>query len=230
MTTFYPHHSRGRGVSWLAHGALAALLILIPVGTAAQTAKSAMKPDAAPAGNAEKGKQAFTSDGCNACHGTAGEGSPQPLAGGPPIGPPPISYSAFTRYVRLPTGQMPPFSTAAVPDSHLADIYAFLQSQPAGADAAPAGNAQNGKQLYVSYGCYQCHGRVGQGSTQTGGSQIGPPPIPLSWFTRYVRHPAGQMPPYTPKAVSDRELADIYVFLQTIPVPAEAKDIPLLNQ
>jgi mono/diheme cytochrome c family protein len=224
-----PFHRPLGGLPWLVPGMLAALLILTPLSATAQNAKSAAKPETAPAGNAERGKQAFSSHGCNACHGTAGEGSPQPLAGGPPIGPP-ISYSAFTRYVRLPTGQMPPFNSDTVPDSELADIYAFLQSQPSRADAAPAGNAQTGKQLYVSYGCYQCHGRVGQGATQTGGSQIGPPPIPLSWFARYVRHPSGQMPPYTAKVVSDSELADIYAFLQTIPLPPAAKNIPLLNQ
>lgn len=126
---------------------------------------------------------------------------------------------------------MPLFSREAVPDSELADIYAFLKSQPPRTDAAtPTGNAANGKRLYVSYGCFECHGRVGQGSTQTGGSQIGPPPIPLSWFTKYVRHPSGQMPPYTAKAVSDSELLDIYASLMSVPMPPEAKGIPLLNQ
>jgi mono/diheme cytochrome c family protein len=231
MGTSHLHDSPEGGATSLALVALVALIILSPPDAAAQTAKSPLKPDAAPAGNAEKGKQAFTSHGCNACHGAAGEGSPQPFAGGPPIGPPPISYAAFARYVRLPTGQMPPFNVQKVPDPELADIYAFLQAQPARADeAAPAGNAQNGKQLYVRYGCYECHGRVGQGATQTGGSQIGPPPIPFSWFSRYVRHPAGQMPPYTAKVVPDAELADIYAFLMSVPVPPDAKDIPLLNQ
>jgi hypothetical protein len=38
------------------------------------------------------------------------------------------------------------------------------------------------------------------------------------------------MPPYTTKVVSDRELADIFAFLASIP-PAPAPDtIPLLNR
>ena len=94
--------------------------------------------------------------------------------------------------------------------------------------AAPAGNAQNGKRIFISYGCYQCHGREGQGSQATG-PRIGPPQLPLAGVIAYVRHPAGQMPPYTSKVVSDSELADIYAFLQSIPQPPPAKSIPLLN-
>lgn len=96
--------------------------------------------------------------------------------------------------------------------------------------AAPAGNIDNGKRIYVSYGCYECHGLEGQGSLQTGGVRIGPPPIPLAAFTAYVRQPANQMPPYTAKAVSDAEMADIYAFLATRPAAKPAKDIPLLNK
>lgn len=93
---------------------------------------------------------------------------------------------------------------------------------------APAGNVQNGKRIYTSYGCYQCHGRQGQGSSATG-SRLGPKPIPFSAFVLYVRTPAGQMPPYTSKVVSDAELADIYSFLESLPQPPAAKSIPLLN-
>ena len=30
-------------------------------------------------------------------------------------------------------------------------------------NAAPAGNVNNGKELYLKYGCYACHGYQGQG-------------------------------------------------------------------
>ena len=98
------------------------------------------------------------------------------------------------------------------------------------ADTAPAGNAQNGKKIFVSDGCYECHGREGQGATQTGATRIGPPQLSLEAFQSYVRKPANQMPPYTIKAVSDQDLADIYAFLKSIPLPRKGKDIPLLNQ
>jgi ubiquinol-cytochrome c reductase cytochrome c subunit len=46
----------------------------------------------------------------------------------------------------------------------------------------------------------------------------------------YVRHPAGAMPPYTAKVVSDAEIGDIYAFLKSIPAPPPLKTTALLNQ
>jgi ubiquinol-cytochrome c reductase cytochrome c subunit len=67
---------------------------------------------------------------------------------------------------------------------------------------APTGNGVEGKKLYVSYGCYQCHGYEAQGSSASG-PRLGPRPIAFTAFSRYVRQPTGQMPPYTTKVVSD---------------------------
>ncbi len=97
-------------------------------------------------------------------------------------------------------------------------------------DATPAGNAQKGKKIFVSDGCYECHGREGQGATQTGAPRIGPPPVPFEVFQSFVRKPINNMPPYTEKVVSDQDLADIYAFLKSIPMPPKGKDIPLLNK
>jgi len=90
----------------------------------------------------------------------------------------------------------------------------------------PAGNAQNGKKIFASYGCYQCHGYEAQGGP---GARLAPRPIAFAAFSRYVRQPTGEMPPYTVKVVSDKELADIYAFLQSISQPPAVKSIPLLN-
>jgi hypothetical protein len=46
-------------------------------------------------------------------------------------------------------------------------------------------------------------------------------------FSRYVRQPAGQMPLYTAKVVSDADLTNIYAFVRSRPEPA--KEIPLLR-
>jgi hypothetical protein len=37
------------------------------------------------------------------------------------------------------------------------------------------------------------------------------------------------MPPYTTKVVSDKDVADIYAFLQSVKQPPPVKDIQLLN-
>ena len=75
---------------------------------------------------------------------------------------------------------------------------------------APAGDAANGKVLYGKIGCYQCHGREGQGSTATG-PRLNQNPITYARFVSYLRKPAGEMPPYTAKVVSDQEAADLFV-------------------
>jgi len=46
----------------------------------------------------------------------------------------------------------------------------------------------------------------------------------------YTRHPTGQMPPYTEAVLPDKELSDIYAFLQSLKPPPAVKDIPLLKQ
>jgi mono/diheme cytochrome c family protein len=94
--------------------------------------------------------------------------------------------------------------------------------------AQSAGNADNGKKLFSKYGCYECHGTQGQGTTA--GARLAPKPIAITALIAYVRKPGGQMPPYTAKVVSDAELGDIRAYLATIPEPSPAKSIPLLNQ
>lgn len=93
------------------------------------------------------------------------------------------------------------------------------------ANEAPAGNAENGKRIFTKYGCYECHGREGQGSTMTG-PRLGPAPVPFEVFSAYVRKPMREMPPYTAKVVSDQELVDIYAFLQSRPHPPATKPSP----
>jgi len=92
----------------------------------------------------------------------------------------------------------------------------------------PAGNTQNGKKLYTSYGCFECHGHQAQG-TSVGGPRLGPNPISFSAFIKYIRQPTGQMPPFTIKVTSDADLADIYAFLQSLPLPPKADSIPALK-
>jgi mono/diheme cytochrome c family protein len=97
------------------------------------------------------------------------------------------------------------------------------------AAAPPTGNAQNGKKLFMADGCYECHGREGQGAAQTGAARIGPPMLSFEGFQTYIRRPLNNMPPYTSKALPDSDAADIYAYLKSIPMPPKGKDIPLLN-
>ena len=97
-------------------------------------------------------------------------------------------------------------------------------------EAAPAGNTETGKKIFTKDGCYECHGREGQGAAQGAGPRIGPLQLSFEAFTKYVHQPTGQMPPYSNKVISDQDLADIYAYLQSRPKATPSKDIPLLNQ
>ena len=103
----------------------------------------------------------------------------------------------------------------------------------AGQSTAKAGNAVSGKKLYIADGCYQCHGLQGQGGSAAPvgsyGPRLAPVKLPLEAIRSYLRHPSGNMPPYTAKVLSDAQIDDIYAFLKTIPAPPPLKDIPLLN-
>jgi mono/diheme cytochrome c family protein len=185
----------------------------------------------AAAGNVANGKKVFSTKRCEGCHGSEGQGG-QGQNAGPQIAPPPTDLAAFIRQVRKPNDIMPAFSEQQVSDAELRDTYAFLKSiQPAAASApAPAatGNGDNGKRLYVSAGCYECHSREGQGGAGTG-PRLAPSPIPFAAFIRQCRQPSNQMPPYTSKVLSDAQLNDIYAFLQSVPKPPDVSSIPLLQ-
>lgn len=92
---------------------------------------------------------------------------------------------------------------------------------------AQDGNVANGKKLYLKDGCYECHGYNGQGGA---GARLAPKVMATANLIKYVRHPAGSMPPYTAKVASDQDLADIRAYLATMPDPPPLKSIPILNQ
>lgn len=93
------------------------------------------------------------------------------------------------------------------------------------AQPSPA-TVEEGRKIFASYGCYQCHGYEGQGGAA--GPRIAPRPLPYAGLSRYVRRPAGQMPPYTEKVLTDADLQKIYAYLQTRPAPKPVDSIPLL--
>ena len=86
---------------------------------------------------------------------------------------------------------------------------------------------QEGRKLYVQNGCYECHGYEGQGGSA--GKRLAPHPMAYPDFAQYCRRPAGEMPPYSAKLLSEADLASIYAFLQSVPDPPPAKTIPALN-
>jgi ubiquinol-cytochrome c reductase cytochrome c subunit len=112
-------------------------------------------------------------------------------------------------------------------------VLLFIQVAAAAQNSTPAaGNAQNGKAVFMKAGCYACHGTVGQGGA---GARIAPNPLPAAAFSSYVRKGGpnhsvfGGMPAYPSTILSDSDLTDIRAYLATVPAPPAAKSIPLLN-
>jgi mono/diheme cytochrome c family protein len=93
---------------------------------------------------------------------------------------------------------------------------------------APSGNAQEGKRVFLKDGCYECHGYAGQGGRS--GARVAHTALTAPALIRYVRRPAGQMPSFDDKVISDQELTDIWAYLKSLPAAKKAKDIPLLEQ
>jgi mono/diheme cytochrome c family protein len=106
---------------------LACLLTIVAILYVPEARIGAQAPGA-PAGNAEKGKTLFVERACWQCHGLAAQGGG---IAGPRLAGRIPAWPAFSRYVRRPTEEMIPYTEKTLPDSELADIYAWLRSLPA---------------------------------------------------------------------------------------------------
>jgi mono/diheme cytochrome c family protein len=109
---------------------------------------------------------------------------------------------------------------------------AWIAAAPGGPSRAEdAGDAANGKKVFIADGCFLCHGRAGQG-----GALNYPAPalakleMPVESFIAFLREAPNDMPAYSAAVLSDKDARDIHAFLQTLPGRKPAKDFPLLNQ
>jgi mono/diheme cytochrome c family protein len=98
------------------------------------------------------------------------------------------------------------------------------------ADDAPSGDPVNGKRVYLADGCFECHGRAGQGGQfnyQT--PALAKTALPVESFVAFLREAPNDMPSFSTKVLSDKDAADIHAFLQTLSGPRPVKEIPQLN-
>ena len=92
--------------------------------------------------------------------------------------------------------------------------------------AGPQGDAVNGKQIYLRDACFTCHGRSGQGGVFRGPAPIlAQTALPFDGFRELVRDPPGDMPGYSGAVLSDKDIADIYAFVESLPRPRSPKEI-----
>src|ERR1700729_1143390 len=98
------------------------------------------------------------------------------------------------------------------------------------AQDAPTGDAANGKRLYLTDGCFTCHGRSGQGGAyNTPAPILAKTALPFDGFKGQIRNPVNDMPAFSDALLSDKDIADIYAFVQSLPGRGSAKDIAILN-
>ncbi|HLN09362.1 MAG TPA: cytochrome c [Xanthobacteraceae bacterium] len=118
----------------------------------------------------------------------------------------------------------------AFPAIGLVVLIALGACGPASSEDPPAGDAANGKRLYVTVGCFECHGRVGQGGAYTGPAPVlAKTALPAEAFVAFIREPPNDMPAYAASVLPDKAAADIYAYLQALDGPRPVKDIPILN-
>jgi len=97
------------------------------------------------------------------------------------------------------------------------------------AAALAAGDAAKGKQAFMKYGCWQCHGTLGQGSPITG-PKLAPEPMPYEALVAFLRNSNRTMPPYREAVLPNSDIEDIHAYLASVPKPADYKTIPLLAE
>ena len=78
------------------------------------------------AASPEKGKVAFTKNGCWQCHGFSGQGG----SAGLKLAPDPLPLESLTAFIRSSNGPMPPYSEKVISNDDVADIHAYLSSIP----------------------------------------------------------------------------------------------------
>ena len=99
-------------------------------GAAAIAAPVFVLAGSASAADAAAGKEAYLRVGCYTCHGYEGQGA----ATGPRLAPNPMPYEALSAFVRMTSGDMPPFTPPVLSEADLQNIYAYLQSIPPAPD------------------------------------------------------------------------------------------------
>jgi ubiquinol-cytochrome c reductase cytochrome c subunit len=103
-------------------------------------------------------------------------------------------------------------------------VFAFGAAQ---AQDTPKGDAKAGLAEYQKFGCYSCHGIVGQGTLRDGprlNVALGYPAV-----LAQLRTPRYEMPAYTASQISDSGVADIFAYLASIPKGPDPRSIRQLQ-
>ena len=105
---------------------------------------------------------------------------------------------------------------------------AALTFGTAGAQDMPKGDPKVGLADFRTYGCYSCHGIMGQGTLRDG-PRLNAAALGFPAVLAQLRTPRYEMPAYTAVQISDQSVADIFAYLASIPKPPDPKTIKELQ-
>lgn len=71
-----------------------------------------------------------------------------------------------------------------------------------------------GQATFEENGCAACHGYVGQGANT--GPRLAGKMYSEEAFARQLRHPAEEMPPYSPKVIDDARLKSLLAYVNSL--------------
>lgn len=100
-----------------------------------------------------------------------------------------------------------------------------VQDKKAGVAVVTAGAAAGGT-AFMEYGCWQCHGTVGQGGGTAGPAL--PRAFPVEALRIKLRTQSGRMPVFSKRILSDADVDNIGAYIKSIPQDPPLDRIPLL--
>jgi len=113
----------------------------------------------------------------------------------------------------------------AMSAAHALQSNLTIQGDNASATAPVAGDATAGRAAFMAYGCWQCHGTVGQGGSA--GPAL-PRDFPLDALTAKLRTHSGRMPVFSQRILPDTDVANIAAYIHAFPSDPPVDQIPLL--
>ena len=93
-------------------------------------------------------------------------------------------------------------------------VYASQNGSASPNQSAQVGDSAAGKEFWNGYECAHCHGLYGQGGYGPDLAGLG---LTFEQFKHQVRQSWGIMPRWSEKQVSDKELANVFAFLTSLP-------------
>ncbi len=106
---------------------------------------------------------------------------------------------------------------------------AMILGLTTGLALAQSADPKKGREIFVKYGCFGCHGFDGQGGVA--GPKLAPEPMAADAMIAYLRNAGDttRMPPYDAKNLPDGDILHIRAYLTTIPKTGDWKSNPLLK-